>query len=310
MGLNLFNIDQAYKYRKQEEKDATSLGILYSYWQEMLLNRIIRIFEWTGLPFPQHELELYTMLNGIGYTAFHNKTVGIVTGIGSAHGVTRYPDIFTEVTYSLPDENSTISGTKKIGEDAVILYNTSLSMGMDKFINRYASLLAHGDISYKCALVSGRMQEVLAAADSSTKESIDNYFQGKYEGKPQAIIDETLSDIDGGLVNIAKTSGTIDYMAIIDAQNEILRAFYRDLGIRWTRQKRGNMTEDEVDSDGQMLTFNINDMLHCRINFCNEYNRVFKGRAETISVKIASELEGLVNEEEIEEDEQRENDNI
>lgn len=293
--LALFELNGIDIYSKADEKNATSLETLYCYWKEQLLNRIIRIFEWTGLPFEQHEMEKYCMLNGKTYVAFHDKDKGFVTGAGAVYGVTRYDDVFTDVQYAFPDEGGTsISGNRRIGEDAVVLYNTSLSMPMRDFLCRYASLLAHGDLSYKSLLISRRSQEVLVASDASTASSINDFFASKYKGQPQAILDTTMRDIQGGVANLSNSTPNIDYMSILDAQMEMLRAFYRDLGIRWTRQKRGNMTEDEVDSDGQMLLFNIRDMLHCRERFCEEYNRVFSGRAEPISVKVSSELEDLV----------------
>lgn len=293
---------------RKEEKSATTLVQLFEYWREMLINRIVRIFEWNGLPFEQHELELTVIMGGLGFVAHHNDKTGIIAGVGgSVYGVTRYPDVYAEVTYALPGENGkSISGTRKLGKDAVMLRNTSLSMGMSNFIDRYASLLAHGDLSYKAALISGRLQDVLTAGDSSSVESIKQYYDGKYNGEPKAILDKTLMEIQGGITNVGRGNSMPDYMNILDAQNEVLRAFYRDLGIRWTRQKRGNMTEDEVDSDGQMLLFNISDMLHQREKFCQEYNRIFAGRADKISVKISSELENLVDTESVEKDEREE----
>lgn len=290
-----------------EEKTATSLESLYSYWKETLLNRVIRLFEWNGLPFEQHELEINTILLGNGFVAY-DKEAGLVTRNGNVYGVTRYSDVYTNALYSMPSEKGkgTISGDVKLGVDAVMLKNTSLQMGMMKFLMRYASLLAHGDLTYKSLLINRRTQETLASADSSTTAAINDYYNARYKGQPQAILDKSLVEIQNGTTNLAGTIGNPDFMNILDAQNEIMRAFYRDIGIRWTKQKRGNMIEEEVDSDGQMLLFNISDMLHCREQFCKEYNKVFNGRANPISVKIASELQTLVNSEEVKEDEKNE----
>lgn len=293
--INIVDGIEVFRSAKQIEKEATSLERLFGYWKEMLLNRVIRLFEWEGLPFPQHELELNTMLLGIGAVVY-DKEAGMVTRFCHPYGVTRYPDVYTNVNYAMPDKNGkSISGDAVIGDNAVVLYNTSLSMPMSPFLERYASLLTHGDLSYKAMLIARRAQETLAASNSATVESINSYYDSKYRGNPQGILDKSMADIQGGMQNLSGSVSTPDFMNVLESQNEVLRSFYRDIGIRWTKEKRGNMIVEEVDSDGQMLLFNISDMLKCREKFCEEYNKVFKGRAKDISVKISSELEPLVN---------------
>lgn len=277
---------------RKEEKEAISLIRLYNMWFRFLLGKIVRMFEWKGLPFKQHELERNTMINGIGFVAYHDKEVGIVTGVGSVTGVTRYPDVYTDVVYAMPKEGGgTISGTRKIGKKAAVLYNTSLSMGMTELLEYYASLMAHADVSLKCAFVNGRLQDVLVAGNANAQQSIVEYYNGKYMGEFKAIIDKTLAGIEGGdIYNAGKSTAMPDYMALIEARSEILRSFYRDIGIRWTREKRGNMTEDEVNNDSQMLLFNISDMLNSRKEFCDEYNKIFEPYgADPISVRLSPE---------------------
>lgn len=285
-----------YKAISRQEKKATNISNLYSLWQDFLYNRIIRIFEWRGLPMPQRELESGLMLNGINYIAFHDRAVGFVTGSGSIYGVTRYPDIYTKVIYTMPkEEGGTISGTRILGESALACYNTSTMLSMFPFICRYASLLTHSDLTLKNALINYRVQDILVAANDSAKDSIREYYEGKYNGNPKAIIDETLSLINsGGTENLAKSSYNYSLLELVDVGNEILRNFFRDIGIKWAKEKRGNMTVEEVDSDEQLLLFNVSDMLHCREEFCNDFNKLFADKlGREISVSLSPEYEVL-----------------
>ena len=64
-------------------------------------------------------------------------------------------------------------------------------------------------------------------------------------------------------------------MDCIDARNELLRMFYNDIGVRFTKDKKERMIESEVSSDNQMLLFNISDMLHQWEKASAEINKLF-----------------------------------
>lgn len=300
----------SYKTLSRSESKATSIGNLYNMWRDFFYTRILRIFEWNGLPFPQRELESALVLNGINYVAYHDDEFGFVTNNGSIYGVTRYNDVYTNVVYSMPSEKKgrSISGTRELGVDAVACYNTSTMMSMYPFICRHASLKTHADLTLKCALINLREQEILVAGNDSAKESVAEYYASKYNGKPKAIIDDSLTVNVGGMDNLAKNTNRTSLTEIMDAGNEILREFYREIGIRWTKEKRANMISDEVDSDEQMLLFNVSDMLHCREEFCRDFNALFSSKlGHEISVKLSPEFSVLSDiEMEVKEDERQE----
>lgn len=279
----------------RQEQDATSLENLYSMWCSFFWNRIIRLFEYKNLPasIPQRELEKYAMANGINYVAYNKKNNIFVTGQGSVYGVTQYEDVFTKVIYAKPNNSiNTLSGNPDIGKGAVVLNNTSTQLSMIPFVERYASLMAHADLTLKCALINQRQIDTLVAADDSVKDSINQYYSGKYQGSPRAIIDKSILLTDSAnVINIAQPYH-LSLREIIDTENEILRGFYRDIGVRWTKDKRAQMGESEVEADESLLLFNISDMLQCRREFCKEFNKVFTDLISApISVKLIPELE-------------------
>ena len=53
-----------YKLNKKVEKDILKLDYSFNYWSDMLFEKCMRIFTWTGLPFPQKEIESRLLIDG------------------------------------------------------------------------------------------------------------------------------------------------------------------------------------------------------------------------------------------------------
>lgn len=275
-------IDNWIKGIKREEREEVKILNSYSYWINKLLEKCIRIFEWKGLPFPQREIEMNLILYGIcGFVK--DKKVGLMSAKGSMSGPTQYPDIFKKFTYAAPTAQG---GTFNIGEDCVVIYNNALYSPLIDLITRTASLLSHSEISIKCSLVNMRSNVALSASDDSTVENLKVWYNKLYEGELSAIsVDDTATMIGSESVSnlLKQTSNNLTPLQAIEARNEILRMFYSELGIRFSKEKRGNMTDDEVNNDEQMLMDNISDMLFYRKQACDEINKIFD---LNVSVKL------------------------
>ena len=256
-----------------------------NYWTEMLFEKIVRIFEWSGLPFPQREIEMRLITNG--YCGFvDDDFLGAMVACGGMSGPTQYFDVFKNFTYAAPTAKG---GTKRIDKECIIINNTALRNPMTSFIQRYAILLAHCDVSLVMSLVNLRTKNIIATDDQGTADSYKEMFKKFYKGEFSALIDKgLLGSSDGGLNNVAlPTSGNIGVMECIDARNEIMRMFYNDIGVRYTRDKKERMIESEVENDQQLLLFNINDMLRQRQIACKKINNLF---GSNVYVKLAPEF--------------------
>lgn len=288
-----------------KEVNATSLESLFSMWCNFFFDRIMRIFEWKNLPFPQRELEGSAIMNGISFIAYHDKPIGFITRSGSVYGVTRYPDIFTTVIYAMPNRNGqpSISGRREIGKDAVVLYNTSNGMSLYPFIQRYASLATHIDLTLKSQLINTRYTDILLSSDENTKASIELYYKEKYKGIPAVVLDNSLIFSERqGTINLAQNQINKETsLQLLHSHNELLRSFYRDIGLRVSKEKSAEMTSSEVEANDNMLLFNINDMLRQRQRFCDDCNRIFSGREYfneyTNTTKTWENIEVKLNEE-------------
>lgn len=275
-----------YGLSRKKENEILKIDKSYQYWIDTLFEKCVKIFRWNGLPnnIPQKEIETRLILNGFcGFTK--DSKVGLMVATGSLSGVTQYYDEFTSFTYACPTARG---GTKEINKDCIIIDNNTLRNPLFPMICRYASLLAHADISLKCALVNMRETNTFVADDSSVAESIKAYHRKAYNGELDVIVDDSLME---NIKNISTPSlSQLSPMDCVDVRNELLRSFFNEIGIRATRDKKERMVESEVNNDTQLLTFNITDMTDSRKESSEKINKMF---GLNISVELSPEYEML-----------------
>ena len=73
-----------------------------------------------------------------------------------------------------------------------------------------------------------------------------------------------------------------------DTRTKLLKAFYADIGVRATFDKKSNAVVDEVTSDTSMLLYNISDMLEARQEGADETNRLF---GTNYKVRLSDEID-------------------
>lgn len=268
---------------KKIEKEVLELPKSLDYWLETLFEKCVRIFEWAGLPksIPQKEIEQRTILDGYGGMVNDSK-VGLIVASGGLSGVTPYCDEFTTFTFAAP---TCAGGAFKLGVNAVLIENTSLRNPLLPMILRYADLLAHAEISLKKALINNRVNNTYAVSDNEIAESVNAYYNKIYTGKDGSILDDALVNSVQNIAN-ARSAGVVT--ECIEARNDILRAFFAEIGVRFAKDKKERLITSEVSADNQMLLLNIKDMLRQREKAAKEINRVF---GLNVSVKLSEEFE-------------------
>lgn len=282
-----------YRHKHDKKFTVTSLRDMH---MMRLCDKVCRLFKYDGLAFPQHEMEFRAIMEGFAGVVKDPK-IGIMTAWGGRSGPTEYNDIFTKFTYAATRAKG---GTAIIGENAVILKNTTLYESMYMWLYRYAELFTHIDISLRMALINSRYQDIIKVMSESKKDTVKEWYEGLYKGDLLAIIDDTpmseFLNTDGEIRTLDLTRNpSPDYSDFTELENELTRMFYRDLGVRWNKDKKANLVAGEVEQDDMLLEFNISDMLECRQQFCEEYNHVFGG---SVSVKLAVKLESEVKQSE------------
>lgn len=250
----------------------------YRYWYALFANKVISLFDWKGLPFAQHELEIYTQLSEPGYTGVVKNPKGgaLLVAHGSGVGVTEYPDKWINYTWACP----LASAISKIGVDCVLSRNNSLLLSSRHIIEHYAHLMAHGDLSLQALLINSRSTGYSTATSDVMKKRIQRFYEALEDGKTEVIVtDDDLNSIKGTkpIEFISdqisgKGSGILDYWQV--SQN-ILKDFYTTIGISKATDKRERLISDEVAQEEPLFRFNVEDMLDQRKKTAEELNRVF-----------------------------------
>ena len=104
-----------YKVDKKTEKEELKLDSSIKFWKNFLFEKIVRVFEWEGLPFPQREIEMRLIMEGFCGVVKDGKK-GIMCASGGMSGPTEYFDVYKYFTYARPTAEG---GRKTIVKDCV-----------------------------------------------------------------------------------------------------------------------------------------------------------------------------------------------
>lgn len=259
----------------------------YLNWRNVLTERIINIFEWKDLPMPQREIEI--LLHYVGFCGFtkFRKSKDLGTVYGSMSGVTNYPDIFTKFTFATPLE----SGIRTIDKDIVVINNNQLRMPTDGMVKTYATLLAHADLSLQAILINSRATGLVKARTQQQVDDIASWYNSLANGKTLAILDNddlnTLMNDDGIKVFSMSYPSSMTIDSYYQIRENLLKSFYSEIGINSNRDKRERVVQAELDTNLNRILFNIDDMLKCREEACDQINKMF---STNISVKLNREI--------------------
>lgn len=247
----------------------------FTYWRVTLLEKMLNIFRWENLPesIPQKEIEMALILTGFsGIVENKNK---LYATMGAMSGVTAYPDVFTLYTFATP----VFSGMRNIGKECAIIDNNYSRFGTIHLIDRYATLLAHSDMSYQTILINSRATGILAAKDDEQAVSINEWYKKLEIGETMAVVDENqLSSLINaqGLRNVdtsyPDSSKILDYY---ESTENILRSFYEDIGLSKSKNKKERMVVDEVKQDNNRILYDVSHMLQRRKEGCEIVNNIF-----------------------------------
>lgn len=260
----------------------------FHYWFALLSDKAISLFDWTGLPFKQHELEMRAQLIPQGYIGVVKHKDEIIVANGSGVGVTNYPDEWITYTWA----NALSGGVATIGENCVLLRNNSLMISTGMMIKYYAGLLAHATLTLQAALINSRATGYSTAKDDQTKKRIERFYDAMVDGKTEVIlIEDDLNSIDGSkpieFISDHISGRGDNILDIWQVLQNILKDFYTAIGISKPTDKRERLITDEIAQEQPLFKFNVEDMLDCRKQFAEELNAVF---GLSVSVDLAESL--------------------
>lgn len=250
----------------------------YRFLYALLTNRAVSLFDWHGLPFEQHELEIPMQMNGQGYTGVvYSETLARwLVANGSGVGVTEYPDKWLTYTWACP----LTQGVGTIGQSAFIARNNSILMSSRFMIDHYAHLMAHTLISMQAILINSRATGYSLASDDQKRKRLLAFYQALEEGKTEVILSD--DNLEGALSQkpfdfisdkiTGNASNILDYWQLF--QN-LYKDFLAMIGVSKSTDKRERLITSEVAQDLPLYRFNIEDMLDQRKKLAADLSRAF-----------------------------------
>lgn len=260
--------------------NASAVRSNYWQWFYFLENIALNIFEYTNLPGNLPGVEIERKLIERGFAAIYNdQLAGMVTVSGGVSGIDPYnhPTKFTMANPVLGSKNF------NIGIDCEVIYSDSNSYYRNstalETIMKYARLLAEATSSIAIMAKNTRAPVWAVAQDENTKQAVEKYFSAIAEGKSSVIAtgDKIFETFKG--VNALTPSAT-SLSDLYDCFEDILRAFYREYGIRYIEQKSERLIVDELGAQDEVLFTNVLDMYNQRKAGIERVNKLFKTNIE------------------------------
>ena len=260
----------------------------FDYWYFKLLNYILGIYQYDGLPdsLPQRELESNLML--LGHAAVFESKGQLLTTITELYGFDEYyrPTKATFGNALIPFKTLTF------GKDAEVIYNNriqgnilrrqAVDSALSSYVKRYARLLADMESSIDIYIINARFNTYPTAQTEQMRNQVED-FNARIEIGERAVLTDP---------SFLETFRTVDFTPhtgdrlndLLIARDKILATFFREIGVKFQQeQKKAQLTEDEVTADEQLLLINLDDMLQERQEGLDRVNKHF---GTNIKVKI------------------------
>ena len=268
-----------------------SLDKLSEYYIKDTLIRTQKMFNYNNLPktIPKEQLELLLQRNGYAViTKVNGELYAFYGGLGGEPDAYYLPTIATVANPALKFSKSMV-----IDKECVVIKNDVMFMGLMPLIQSTSYLLAQADISFKYALINGRMKAIVTAPNDEVKASLDEMFRQIEKGSSLKVV------VDDDLMNELKVSpyGTNDNgIDIIELKQYIIGSFYQKLGIQSNfNMKREALNSAESALNDDILYPLIDEMLEQRQEGIKKINELY---GTNISVELSSIWKQLRDQEE------------
>ena len=268
-----------------------SLDKLTEYYIKDTLIRTQKMFKYSDLPktIPKEQLELLLQRNGYAViTKVNGELYAFYGGLGGEPNEYYLPTIATVANPALKFTKSMV-----IDKECVVIRNDVMFMGLMPLIESTSYLLAQADISFKYALINGRMKAIVTAPNDEVKASLDEMFKQIEKGSSLKVV------VDDDLMNQLKVSpyGSNDNgIDIIELKQYIIGSFYQKLGIQSNfNMKREALNSAESALNDDILYPLIDEMLEERQKGVEKINELY---GTNISVELSSIWKQLRDQEE------------
>ena len=262
--------------------DAADVATGFNYWFYKLLNYVLGMFEYSGLPesLPAREIELNLIITGHAVIFKHNDDLVCIRT--ELYGFDVYYNPINAVYGNMKIPEKTLT----FGQNATVIYNNYIQGnildnqivdgGLLTFIKRYSRMLADIESTINIRAVNSRQTSYPIARTQAMAEQLKAFNAQVEAGRRAIITDQMILDAFRN-IDIAGKQDTEKINDLLIARDNILASFFRDIGIKFQQaQKRAQLTEDEVEADDQLLVINPREMLKQRREGLQRVNDLFK----------------------------------
>lgn len=264
----------------------------FDYWFFKLLNYVLGIYEYSGLPesLPAREIELNLIITG--HAVIFRNNGDLVCIRTELYGYDEYYRPTQAVFGNVKIQSKDLT----LGKNAEVIYNNWIranvldhqivDSGLLTYIKRYARMLADVESTISIRLVNSRQTSYSIAKSQAMAEQLKAFNAQVEAGESAIITDSPFLDAFRN-VDIAGKQDTEKVNDLLIARDKILATFFREIGVKFQQeQKKAQLTEDEVEADEQLLLINPKEMLRERQEGLERVNKLF---GTSISVKIREE---------------------
>ena len=267
----------------------------YSYYFNILYNRLCDMFKFNGVP-PNIDMAFLNrclFIDGLVCFFKHNgELIALNTALGGE------PDIYYRPKNAIIANPVIGSKNLVIDKDCIVMYNSTADKLIQNtydtkiksvppiygLLDKTADLMAECAISILIGQKNTRLTALISAPTQATKTSAEIVLKDIYEGKAFKVVSDSIVDNIKVFPISTKTDTLIQLKEMLQF---FLSSFYHSIGIDSNMNyKRERLTTTEIDADSEPLLINILDMLHQRELACENINNMFD---TNVSVEISEE---------------------
>ena len=269
------------KKKKEFMYDVADVSNGYDFWFYKLLNYVLGIYKYTGLPksLPAREILMNLIMTGHA-VIFQNGTDLVTTKT-----VLFDFDLYYRPTKATFGNVRINSRTLNLGVDSEVVYlnhiegnvltNQEVDSGLRSFILRYARQLADIESTANIYSVNMRATSFPVASDDITREQVENFYNKLVLGERAVITDNMIIECFRN-VEIANRITNDTLNDILIARDKVLANFFQDIGVKYRQeQKKAQLTEDEVEADEQILVIDVEQMREVQQEGFDRVNDLF-----------------------------------
>lgn len=289
--------DFLYKFWNDRKAKCKHRSLNFAYFQEEL-EKMIRLFEYENTPegIDLRFLEQYLLLNGTVGITEAKRDKGYIAFIGGhADNLNEY-GIGTNYVGASCGESYEF----KINEGGVVGLNNSIMSSRINMLDRYSGLLASIEESIGVGVVNSRIIPMLKAHDDKDREQILSIINQIKNGELAVISSDSSSifDSESGkleVLDITDTNSIAKLQHYSRLYDDTLKRFWIESGIEITsKDKSAQVTTEELNSFASYSRITIEDMLECRQQMCDDFNKLYGGEW---TVKLAHYVDNEATEE-------------